>query len=89
MVQSNVRLGSQLMGEDTVEFANSLGKTHRVEIVVENKQMFTFVESLVSCCEGGMLSKAEQQGHQGIHLLSTFALVALVNLSNFVLPQEN
>ena len=49
MVQSNVRLGSQLMGEDTVEFANSLGKAHRVEIVVESKQVFTFVESLVTC----------------------------------------
>ena len=38
-----------------MEFANSLGKAHRVEIVVESKQMFTFVESLVNCCEGGML----------------------------------
>ena len=40
---------SQLTGEDTVEFANSLGKAHRVEIVVESKQVFTFVESLVNC----------------------------------------
>ena len=30
MVQNNVRLGGQLMGEDTVEFANSLGKAHRL-----------------------------------------------------------
>ena len=88
MVQSNVRLGSQLMGEDTVEFANSLGKAHREEIVVESKQVFTFVESLVSCCEGGKLSNAEQQRHQGIHLLSTFALVDLVDLSNFVFHQK-
>ena len=65
MVESNVRLGSQLMGEDTVEFANSLGKAHRVEIVVESKQVFTFVESLVSCCEGGMLRKLNNKGIRG------------------------
>ena len=41
MVQNNVRLGGQLMGEDTVEFANSLRKAHRVEIVVESKHVFT------------------------------------------------
>ena len=52
MVQNNVRLGGQLMGEDTVEFANSLGKAHRVEIVVESKQVFTFVESLCELLRG-------------------------------------
>ena len=37
MVHSTVRLDSQVMDEDTMEFVNSNGKIQRVEIVVKSK----------------------------------------------------
>ena len=66
---------------------NSL--VNRAEIVVENNHVFTFVESLVNRCKGGMLYKTEQQSHHKIHAFTAIKPCNMTSMLNAPKPSTD
>ena len=81
-------LSPQLFTQHIVHFNCALRGCDHVQIIEEGRESLTPLQPIRGC-QGRMLSKTEQHGHERIALFPTLSLENVVDASETILPQES
>ena len=76
----------QLSRQDRLHCADPFRCGHDVHVFQRSEQPFACVEMTKGCHQRWMLAESKQYWHQGVTLLSSFALVYVVGDTLVVLP---